>query len=89
MLQVIYLRSKRAESLKETDSKANEDKDYEEDGTKPPAHSKRKTIPRIICNQVTFQGDGNPYRIFEKKRAKLFLCAIKLNLDEVYTVFYM
>ena len=32
-----------------------------------------------------FKGDGNLHRICEEKRAELFLCAIKLNLDEVYT----
>ena len=85
------LRSKRAESPQETDSKADEDKDSEEDRTKfkPPGRSKgRKTEegkkPCIICNQVPFKGHGNLYRIIEK-RAKLLLCAIELNLDEVYT----
>ena len=61
------LRSKRAVS-------AGGDKDYEEDGTKlkPSGRSKpRKTEegkkPCIICNQVTFKGDGNLYKICEEK----------------------
>ena len=75
------LRSKRAESLQETDSKADEGKDFEEDGNKlkPPGRSKhRKTEegkkPCIICNHVMFNGDGNLYRICEEKRAKLCFC---------------
>lgn len=41
--------------------------------------------PCIICNQKTFKGNADLYRISEANRAKMFLGAIKLNLDEVYT----
>ena len=37
------------------------------------------------CNQIKFKGDENLYRLCEENLAQLFLSAIQLNLDEVYT----
>ena len=39
----------------------------------------------LDCNQTKLKGDVELYRISEAKRAQMFLCAIKLNLDVVYT----
>ena len=84
------LRSKRAESTQETDSIDENAAELDETKFKTPGRSKRRKTdelknPCIICNQITFKGDSNLHRICEEKRAKLFLCAIRLNLDEVYT----
>ena len=90
MLQAIYIEIKRAESTQETDSIDENAAELDETKFKTPRRSKRRKTdelkkPCIICNQITFKGDSNLCRICEEKRAKLFLCAIRLNLDEVYT----
>ena len=84
------LRSKRAESTQETDSIDENAAELDETKFKTQGCSTRRKTdelkkPCIICNQITFKGDSNLYRICEEKRTKLFLCAIRLTLDEVYT----
>ena len=67
-------------------------------GAESPHHSCTRTkrvktvdsqIPQmkncIVCNQAKCQGDSRKLRIYETKRAKQFLSAIKFNKEEVFT----
>ena len=61
----------------------------------PEVRAKRRKIvqsptlphekPCVICNQIKFKGESKRLRISEKRRANLFLSAIKFNKDDVQT----
>ena len=83
------LQSERALSVQEDDA-INDYDDQSKEELKTPGRNKhlkaegdKKTC--VICSQLKFKGDENLYRLCEEKRAKMFLSAIKLNLDDVYT----
>ena len=83
------LQSERAPSVQEYDA-INDYDDKSKEELKTPGRNKRLKAegdkkPCVICSQPKFKGDENLYRLCEEKRAKMFLCAIKLNLDDVYT----
>ena len=83
------LQSERAPSVQEDDAINDYDDQSKEELKTPGRHKRLKAEgdkkPCVICSQLKFKGDENLYRLCEEKRAKMFLCAIKLNLDDVYT----
>ena len=85
------LLSKPSASIQDDDGGVKGDEDSENGHeSKTPRRVKHRKVeddkrPCVICNQIKFQGDEDLYRLCEENRAQLFLSAIKLNLDEVYT----
>ena len=83
------LQSERAPSVQEDDA-INDYDDQSKEELKTPGRNKRLKAEGdkkscVICSLLKFKGDENLYGLCEEKRAKMFLCAIKLNLDDVYT----
>ena len=83
--------SKRSASIQHDDGGVKSDEDSENGHeSKTPRRVKQRKVEddkrsRVICNQIKFEGDENLYRLYEENRARLYLSAIKLNLDKVYT----
>ena len=83
------LQEEHAPSVQEDDA-INDYDDQSKEELKTPGRNKRLKAegdkkPCVISSHLKFKGDENLHRLCEEKWAKMFLFAVKLNLDDVYT----